>query len=77
MRNKSKGGLAGSVPGLWVAGYVTDWYQSFWLKHRAGMGWVCWSESRGRDRTLTMKLKSSGGMALQMLCRRQNVIEPL
>jgi hypothetical protein len=48
-RKKSEGGLAGSVPGLWVAGYVTVWYQSFWLKHRAGMGQVCWSESRGRD----------------------------
>jgi hypothetical protein len=23
MRNKSKGGLVGSVPDLWVAGYVT------------------------------------------------------
>jgi hypothetical protein len=28
MRNNSKGGLTGSVPGLWVAGYVTDWYHS-------------------------------------------------
>jgi hypothetical protein len=23
MRKKSEGGLAGSIPGLWVAGYVT------------------------------------------------------
>jgi hypothetical protein len=38
MRNNSKGGLVGSVPDLWVAGYVTDWYQSFWLKHQASMG---------------------------------------
>jgi hypothetical protein len=35
MRKKSKGRLAGSIPGLWVAGYVIDWYQRFWLKHRA------------------------------------------
>jgi hypothetical protein len=40
-------GLKVAYPGLWVAGYVTVWYQSFWLKHRAGMGRVCWSESRG------------------------------
>jgi hypothetical protein len=66
---KSKGGLEGSMPRLWVAGDVTDWYQSFWLKHQAGMGRVCWSESRGRDRTLTVKLKISGGMALQNLRR--------
>jgi hypothetical protein len=29
------------MPGLWVAGYVTDWYQSFMLKHRIGMGRNC------------------------------------
>jgi hypothetical protein len=69
MRKKSEGGLAGSIPGLWLAGYVTVWYQSFWLKHRAGMGRVYWSEPHGRDRTLTVKLKISGGMALQKLRR--------
>jgi hypothetical protein len=53
-----------AYPSLWVAGYVTVWYQRFWLKQRVGMGWVCWSESRGRDRILTVKLKSSGGMTL-------------
>ena len=58
-RNKFEVGLVGSVPGLWVAGYVTVWYQSFWLKHRAGMGRVCWSESHGRDQTLIGKLKIS------------------
>jgi hypothetical protein len=25
-------------PSLWVVGYVTNWYQSFWFKHRTGMG---------------------------------------
>jgi hypothetical protein len=55
MRRNSKGSLAGSVPGLWVVGYVTDWYQIFWLKHRARMGQVCWSESHGQDQTLTVK----------------------
>jgi hypothetical protein len=24
---------------LRVDGYVTDWYQSFWLKHKTSMGW--------------------------------------
>jgi hypothetical protein len=76
-RNISEGELAGRVPGQWVAGYVTVWYQSFWLKHWAGMDWVCWSESRVRDRILTGKLKILGGMALQKIHRRQNVIEPL
>jgi hypothetical protein len=70
MRKKSKGGLVGSVLGLLVVGYVTDWYQIFWLKHRADIGQVCWSESRGRDQTLTVKLKISGEMVLQMLRRR-------
>jgi hypothetical protein len=26
------------MPGLWVVGYITDWYQSFRLKHQTGMG---------------------------------------
>jgi hypothetical protein len=26
------------MPDLWVVGYVTDWYQSFRLKHQTGMG---------------------------------------
>jgi predicted metal-binding membrane protein len=59
-----------ALPNLWVAGYVTVWYQSFWLKHRAGMGPVCWSESRGQDRISTVELKISGGMALQNICGR-------
>jgi hypothetical protein len=62
-------GLKVACPDLWVAGYVIVWYQSFWLKHQAGMGQVYWSESLGRDRTLAVKLKISGGMALQNLCR--------
>jgi hypothetical protein len=33
-------GLKVAYPSLWVAGYVTVWYQSFWLKHlgRYGLG---------------------------------------
>jgi hypothetical protein len=31
------------------------------------MGRVCWLESGGRDQTMTVDLKSSGGMALQNL----------
>jgi hypothetical protein len=27
-----------SMVGLWVAGYVTDLYQRFWLKHQTSMG---------------------------------------
>jgi hypothetical protein len=26
------------VASLWVVGYITDWYQSFWLKHQTSMG---------------------------------------
>jgi hypothetical protein len=62
MKRSLRVGLQVASPDLWVVGDVTDWYQSFWLKHRAGMGQVCWSESHGRDQTLTMKLKISGGM---------------
>jgi hypothetical protein len=47
-------GLKVACPSLWVVGYVTVWYQSLWLKHQADMGQVCWSESWGRDRILTM-----------------------
>jgi hypothetical protein len=31
-------GLKVAYLGLWVVGCVTDWYQSFWLKH--GLVWV-------------------------------------
>jgi hypothetical protein len=40
-------GLKVVYPKLWVAGDVTDWYHSFWLKHWADMGQVYWLESRG------------------------------
>jgi hypothetical protein len=59
-------GLQVAYLGMWVAEDVTDWYQSLWLKHRVGMGRVCWSESRGRDRTLAVNFKISGGMALRI-----------
>jgi hypothetical protein len=47
MRKKSKGGIAGSVPSMWVVGYVTDWYQRFWLKHQADMDRICRLEPHG------------------------------
>jgi hypothetical protein len=25
------------VARLWVVGYVTDWYQSFWFEHQTGL----------------------------------------
>jgi hypothetical protein len=74
MRNKSKGGLASSIPRP-VAGWVCYSLVSKLLVETLGR--VCWSESRGRDQTLTMNLKISGGMALQNLDRRRNVIDPL
>jgi hypothetical protein len=40
-------GLKVACPDLWVSGYVTNWYQSFWFKQWVGMGWVFWLESRG------------------------------
>jgi hypothetical protein len=46
-RKKSEGRLAGSVPSLWVVGYVIVWYESFWLKHWVNMGRVYWSGSHG------------------------------
>jgi hypothetical protein len=41
------GTLQVSVASLWVVGYITDWYQSYRLKHRASMGQICWSGSYG------------------------------
>jgi hypothetical protein len=46
-RKKSRGGLEGGVPRPVGGQGVLQIGIRARLKHRAGMGWVCWSESRG------------------------------
>jgi hypothetical protein len=71
-------GLKVEYPGLWVAGYVTVWYRSFWLKHWAGMGRVCWPESRGYrsnfDREVE-KLRSNGIVESTQEIERQRPVQ--
>jgi hypothetical protein len=71
-------GLKVAYPDLWVAGYVTVWYQSFWLKHRARMGRVCWSESRGyrsnSDREVENLRRNGIAESTQELDRQRSIV---
>jgi predicted metal-binding membrane protein len=58
-------GLKVACPGLWVAGYVTVWYQSFWLKHR-----VVWARSIGQS----LGLRSNPDHGVENL-RRNGIAE--